>query len=72
QVWAHLEGEYGDEEMREKALAATRQLARRQLTWLRRWPNAEYIELKAGGRPPSALAAALGVRLRGLGERALS
>lgn len=72
QVWAHLEGEYGAEEMREKALAATRQLARRQLTWLRRWPKAEYIELKAGGRPPAALAAGLGVRLRELGARALS
>ena len=72
QVWAHLEGEYGAEEMREKALAATRQLARRQLTWLRRWPKGVDIELKAGGRPPAALAAGLGVRLRELGARALS
>lgn len=35
QYWAHLMGEYGAEEARSKALAATRQLAKRQLTWLR-------------------------------------
>ena len=35
QAWAHLEGEYGKAEMREKAIAATRQLAKRQMTWLR-------------------------------------
>ncbi len=35
QLWAHLEGEYGLAEARERSLAATRQLAKRQLTWLR-------------------------------------
>ena len=35
QVWAHLEGECSRAEMTERAIAATRQLARRQLTWLR-------------------------------------
>ncbi|MCY4284024.1 MAG: tRNA (adenosine(37)-N6)-dimethylallyltransferase MiaA [Thiotrichales bacterium] len=35
QVWAHLEGECSRSEMTERAIAATRQLARRQLTWLR-------------------------------------
>lgn len=35
QVWQHLEGEFGLATLREKALAATRQLAKRQLTWLR-------------------------------------
>ena len=35
QAWDHLEGEYGAAEMRERAIAATRQLAKRQLTWLR-------------------------------------
>ncbi len=38
QMWHHLARDYGTEVMRSKALAATRQLARRQLTWLRRWP----------------------------------
>ena len=35
QVWAHLDGDYGNAELRDRALAATRQLAKRQLTWLR-------------------------------------
>jgi len=35
QVWRHLEGEIDAREMREQAVAATRQLAKRQLTWLR-------------------------------------
>ena len=38
QMWGHLGGEFEACEMRTKALAATRQLARRQLTWLRGWP----------------------------------
>jgi tRNA dimethylallyltransferase len=35
QIWSHLEGEGSLEDARQKALAATRQLAKRQLTWLR-------------------------------------
>jgi len=35
QVWEHLSGEIDQTEMRYKALAATRQLGKRQLTWLR-------------------------------------
>lgn len=35
QVWSHLAGEYPLETARQRALAATRQLAKRQLTWLR-------------------------------------
>src|SRR5690606_25676455 len=44
QIWAYLSGECTWEEARRRALAATRQLAKRQLTWLRgddkieRWP----------------------------------
>ena len=37
QVWRHLDGAYGQQEMVERIRAATRQLAKRQLTWLRRW-----------------------------------
>jgi tRNA dimethylallyltransferase len=43
QVWEHLDGLTSYEEMRERALAATRQLARRQTTWMRGWP--ELLEL---------------------------
>lgn len=35
QVWEYLDGQIGFEQMRYKALAATRQLGKRQLTWLR-------------------------------------
>jgi tRNA dimethylallyltransferase len=35
QVWEFLEGQINAEQMRYKALAATRQLGKRQLTWLR-------------------------------------
>ncbi|HVY53007.1 MAG TPA: tRNA (adenosine(37)-N6)-dimethylallyltransferase MiaA, partial [Gammaproteobacteria bacterium] len=44
QVWEHLDGQYSFEEMREKAIAATRQLAKRQITWLRRWQDATWID----------------------------
>ena len=35
QAWKHFAGEYDVTMMREKAIIATRQLAKRQLTWLR-------------------------------------
>ncbi len=35
QVWQFLDGEFDAGSLREKAVAATRQLAKRQLTWLR-------------------------------------
>lgn len=43
QVWQFLAGEYSEEEMIEKAIAATRQLAKRQFTWLRSWPSLKWI-----------------------------
>jgi len=39
QVWEHLNDEWSFNEMKERAIAATRQLAKRQLTWLRHWPD---------------------------------
>ncbi|MEM1229281.1 MAG: tRNA (adenosine(37)-N6)-dimethylallyltransferase MiaA [Pseudomonadota bacterium] len=39
QVWEHLEGRTPREELSDKGAAATRQLAKRQLTWLRGWPE---------------------------------
>lgn len=44
QVWGYLAGEYDDETMQQKAVAATRQLAKRQMTWLRRWKNATWFD----------------------------
>lgn len=39
QVWEYLDGKYSYAEMCEKGIIATRQLAKRQLTWLRSWPD---------------------------------
>jgi tRNA dimethylallyltransferase len=41
QVWCFLEGEIGERALREQGIAATRQLAKRQITWLRRLPGLE-------------------------------
>nr|MBO2513581.1 tRNA (adenosine(37)-N6)-dimethylallyltransferase MiaA [Gammaproteobacteria bacterium] len=49
QVWAHLEGRYDWSTAREKAIAATRQLAKRQMTWLRSEPGVEAYEAFSPG-----------------------
>ncbi|MGD9954391.1 MAG: tRNA (adenosine(37)-N6)-dimethylallyltransferase MiaA [Burkholderiales bacterium] len=41
QAWGYLEGQYGLDELRARGIAATRQLAKRQLTWLRSLPGLE-------------------------------
>ncbi len=43
QAWQYLEGEISEVELLDKGIAATRQLAKRQLTWLRSMP--ENIEV---------------------------
>jgi tRNA dimethylallyltransferase len=43
QLWQHLEGGCELDEAVQGAVAATRQLAKRQLTWLRKWPYLEWI-----------------------------
>ncbi len=53
QIWQYLEGQYDYDTMVQKGIAATRQLAKRQLTWLRNWSglhcfeNAEQLLLEA-------------------------
>jgi len=44
QLWAHLAGGYSLETAVERAVAATRQLAKRQMTWLRAMPNIRVID----------------------------
>ncbi|NVK24864.1 MAG: tRNA (adenosine(37)-N6)-dimethylallyltransferase MiaA [Gammaproteobacteria bacterium] len=39
QMWEHLDGKLDWDEMIFRGVVATRQLAKRQLTWLRSWPN---------------------------------
>ncbi|MDF1655741.1 MAG: tRNA (adenosine(37)-N6)-dimethylallyltransferase MiaA [Coxiellaceae bacterium] len=44
QVWKYLAGDLNKQEMRERAIIATRQLAKRQLTWLRgKWSDAHWF-----------------------------
>ena len=49
QFWAHLEGETTQEEAEQAVLFATRQLAKRQLTWLRRWPADAWLKTGQSG-----------------------
>ncbi len=44
QVWQYLEGELNKEEMIFKGIVATRQLAKRQWTWLRKEENAIWLD----------------------------
>ena len=48
QVWEHLDGLSTYEEMRQKILAATRQMAKRQLTWMRGWPELLTMTWESG------------------------
>lgn len=64
QVWQWLAGDGTREVMTEKGLAATRQLAKRQLTWLRKWQDVTWLE--SGDRENTDLAlkkVASGIRL---------
>jgi tRNA dimethylallyltransferase len=44
QMWQYLNGEFNHEDMVFKGICATRQLAKRQLTWLRGWPELHWLE----------------------------
>jgi tRNA dimethylallyltransferase len=44
QLWQHLAGELDYEAAVEKGIVCTRQLAKRQLTWLRSWPRLNLLE----------------------------
>lgn len=44
QMWLYLQGKYDFDEMRYRGIVATRQLAKRQLTWLRGWPELHWLD----------------------------
>jgi tRNA dimethylallyltransferase len=44
QLWGHLDGDYNLEDAVERGVAATRQLAKRQLTWMRSEKSGEPID----------------------------
>lgn len=49
QCWAFLDGQFDRAELAERGKAATRQLARRQLTWLRKEPFTHWLDPDAAG-----------------------
>ena len=54
ELCAVLDGELSEREAAERMKSRTRALARRQLTWLRKLPDA--VKVSATGRPPAAVA----------------
>ncbi|HBY39711.1 tRNA dimethylallyltransferase [Marisediminitalea aggregata] len=44
QVWQYLNGELSYADMRDRGIIATRQLAKRQLTWLRGWSELTWLD----------------------------
>lgn len=48
QMWQFLSGEITETQLVEQGVAATRQLAKRQLTWLRSWPELNWLKTENG------------------------
>jgi len=46
QMWQYLHGECSHDEMVFRGICATRQLAKRQLTWLRSWPELTWLNME--------------------------
>ncbi|CDL80246.1 tRNA (adenosine(37)-N6)-dimethylallyltransferase MiaA [Xenorhabdus cabanillasii] len=44
QMWSYLAGEISHDEMVYRGICATRQLAKRQITWLRSWDNVTWLD----------------------------
>lgn len=55
QVWDHLDGRLTRDEMQERGIIATRQLAKRQFTWLRSWQDLHWLDSLACDNLPRAL-----------------
>ena len=55
QVWDHLDARLTWDEMQERGIIATRQLAKRQFTWLRSWQNLHWLDSLACDNLPRAL-----------------
>jgi tRNA dimethylallyltransferase len=55
QVWDFLEGKLSEAQMRERGIIATRQLAKRQFTWLRSWVDLHWLDSLACDNLPRAL-----------------
>ncbi|NMH60925.1 tRNA (adenosine(37)-N6)-dimethylallyltransferase MiaA [Alteromonas ponticola] len=56
QVWQYLEQTLSYDEMQERGIIATRQLAKRQLTWLRGWNSLDWLDTFANNNVAKILA----------------
>lgn len=57
QMWQYLNGDYDHKEMIFRGVCATRQLAKRQLTWLRNWPDLQWLTTDSDENLSQVLAA---------------
>ncbi|SER02578.1 tRNA dimethylallyltransferase [Pseudomonas sp. NFACC02] len=55
QVWDYLDGKLTRDEMQERGIIATRQLAKRQFTWLRSWEDLHWLDSLAYDNLPRTL-----------------
>lgn len=55
QAWEYLDGQYDYAEMRERGIIATRQLAKRQITWLRAMPQRVVIDCNTDNATASVM-----------------
>ncbi|MBO1539389.1 tRNA (adenosine(37)-N6)-dimethylallyltransferase MiaA [Pseudomonas sp. OA65] len=55
QVWDYLDGKLTSAEMQERGIIATRQLAKRQFTWLRSWTDLHWLDSLDCDNLPRAL-----------------
>jgi tRNA dimethylallyltransferase len=55
QVWDYLDGKLTHDEMQERGIIATRQLAKRQFTWLRSWEDLHWLDSLACDNLPRTL-----------------
>ena len=69
QVWDFLEGRIDRDTMHERAIAATRQLAKRQITWLRSTPDRIVVDALADDAIEQVVAIALSHHNRGSSGR---
>ena len=55
QVWDYLDGKLTHDQMQERGIIATRQLAKRQFTWLRSWEDLHWLDSLACDNLPRTL-----------------
>jgi tRNA dimethylallyltransferase len=55
QTWEYLDGNFDQKTLRDKGIAATRQLAKRQLTWLRAMPDRIVVDCLGPSAPDLVL-----------------